>query len=464
MKAIISKQLFKNHIKAQSFFSPNTIQPKLTIGQPNDKYEQEADAMADSVMRMPLGDFTGPTSGDDNPQKPQIQTKCAACEQEEMLQTKPLMMKQADGAGVATQSLTSQLNRSKGGGSPLPFNTNSYMSQAFGNDFSHVKIHTDSNAIQMNQGLNAKAFTHGSDIYFNKGEYAPNSSDGKKLLAHELTHVVQQGSKKLIQRQVIDDSNEARLEMLSASICNLITNLVSVLRDGRLLNFEIPEILREMERRNSGQDILFFRQRAEMITGIISALSEIQNRVINGEMGQDLNLPSTENPNLFYDVILFNLWTQYRDINELVPWFLSNNVPSPYPNELGVNRIVNYMYQASDLGMTHGNSPEAGILQSRDISTWWLVNCPQPQTQEMTEVPTLNRGTPQQLGLSPNVVIYLSGLQGERWDWEPRSSQYPVALGTIYEWDVDENNHVFIIVDSQRSYLLPNGIIERGQE
>jgi len=218
MKVSISNSESKNHKSTQPFFSPNTLQPKLTIGQPNDKYEQEADAMADRVMHMPLGDLVGNPNGGDNSQLPQIQTKCSACEQEEMLQkmegeeeemlqTKPLMMKQAEGGGVATQSLVNQLNSSKGGGSPLPFNTNSYMSQAFGNDFSHVKIHTDSHAIQMNQGLNARAFTHGSDIYFNKGEYSPNSSAGKKLLAHELTHVVQQGNNNLIQREANFDDN-----------------------------------------------------------------------------------------------------------------------------------------------------------------------------------------------------------------------------------------------------------------
>jgi len=205
------------HQSSKTFFGPSTIQPKLTIGQPNDKYEQEADAMADTVMQMPLGEFTGVVSGGGNPQNPQIQTKCAACEQEEMLQTKSLMMKQAGGEGVATQSLASKLNSSKGGGSPLPFDTNNYMSEAFGNNFSHVKIHTDSNAIQMNQGLNAKAFTHGSDIYFNKGEYAPNSSDGKRLLAHELTHVVQQRGE--IRRQVNPSSENVWGFRVSTSMC-----------------------------------------------------------------------------------------------------------------------------------------------------------------------------------------------------------------------------------------------------
>jgi hypothetical protein len=80
------------------------------------------------------------------------------------------------------------------------------MGNAMGVDFSGVNIHTDSKAVQMNQKLGAKAFTHGNDIYFKEGEFNPESNNGKKLLAHELTHVVQQGYNdssnggKLIQR------------------------------------------------------------------------------------------------------------------------------------------------------------------------------------------------------------------------------------------------------------------------
>jgi|GEM_PF-5827460 len=219
----------------QPFFSPNTIQPKLTIGQPNDKYKQEADAMADKVMRMKLGDLKNKPNGNTYLQSPQIQTKCAACAQEEKLQTKPLMVKAVGGGGIATQSFASKLNNSNGSGSQLPFATNKYMSQAFGNDFSHVKIHTDSDAIQMNNGLNSRAFTQGSDIYFNKGEYAPNSSAGKKLLAHELTHVVQQislNSNNKVQRQVVTGRPSTRSELEAEPQFNWGLNEVNLSIEG----------------------------------------------------------------------------------------------------------------------------------------------------------------------------------------------------------------------------------------
>ncbi|AXT53609.1 DUF4157 domain-containing protein [Aquimarina sp. BL5] len=164
------------------------IQAKLTIGKPNDQYEQEADRVADQVMKMPVN------------QNASIERKYDKCKEEE-LQMKPLavsissiIQKQANDSGVVAPSNISQsLAKSKGGGQNMDESTQSFMNKGIGADFSNVKIHTNDSAIQMNQSLGAKAFTNGNDIYFNKGQYNPQSSEGKHLLAHELTHVVQQG-------------------------------------------------------------------------------------------------------------------------------------------------------------------------------------------------------------------------------------------------------------------------------
>ncbi len=91
-------------------------------------------------------------------------------------------------------NLESKLNSSKGGGSPLSGKVKSEMESGIGADFSNVRIHNDSNAVQMNKQLGAQAFATGNNIYFNEGKYNPNSKDGKHLLAHELTHTVQQGA------------------------------------------------------------------------------------------------------------------------------------------------------------------------------------------------------------------------------------------------------------------------------
>jgi Domain of unknown function (DUF4157) len=164
-------------------FKRTPIQFKHAIGPPDDPLKNEADAMADTIMRMPEQNF--------------IQRKCADCEEEEKLQRKPLVSfiqrKEASSGAVVSDIISSQINSSRGNGSSMDNSTQTFMQSRFGADFSNVKIHTGGEAVQMNRELNAKAFTVGNDIYFNEGQYNPNSNDGKHLLAHELTHTVQQG-------------------------------------------------------------------------------------------------------------------------------------------------------------------------------------------------------------------------------------------------------------------------------
>ncbi|MBS1603763.1 MAG: DUF4157 domain-containing protein [Bacteroidetes bacterium] len=204
--------------KEESFF-----QPKLTVGERGDKYEKEADAVADKViskkemdeepaiqrqeissiqrLATPEEDENFPTNDQrmrrdrELREKPEVQLKCAHCEEEEKMgvQTKPGSVP-GSGSRVASESLTSRIDGSRGKGSPLPADTLSEMQSSFGRDLSGVNIHTDAESVGMNRELGAQAFTHGSDIYFNTGKFNPSSSDGKHLLAHEITHVVQQGA------------------------------------------------------------------------------------------------------------------------------------------------------------------------------------------------------------------------------------------------------------------------------
>jgi hypothetical protein len=174
-----------------------TIQTKLKIGQPGDKYEREADAVADRVMNMNHAETMQMQPIEE--EEEEIQMKCKQCEREEMLQTK------SDGKdGFAGPEIVQQIKNSNGKGNPLPQHTNQFMSNAFDSDFRGVKIHSDHGAMKLNEQLGARAFTYGNDIYFNKGEYNPESSKGKNLLAHELTHTVQQ---KGIRRKMIQKAN-----------------------------------------------------------------------------------------------------------------------------------------------------------------------------------------------------------------------------------------------------------------
>lgn len=247
----------------QPFFQkkPNAdaaIQAKLSVGQPNDKYEQEADAMADKVVQR-LSSNAGVSEGNASNDiqakplaaaiTPLVQRKCSVCEEKEKLQRKeednePLagdlqkkpifesnteappddeknvqrrcaaceheeekgLQKKSDSSAPqpASMSVEAALSSSKGSGSPLPESTRSEMESSFGSDFSQVRIHSGSSAVQMSNDLNAQAFTHGNDIYFNSGKYDTESAQGKHLLAHELTHTVQQGgSQSLVQNSII---------------------------------------------------------------------------------------------------------------------------------------------------------------------------------------------------------------------------------------------------------------------
>ncbi|MBK7110693.1 MAG: DUF4157 domain-containing protein [Bacteroidetes bacterium] len=166
------------------------IRAKSFINSPGDIYEQEANAMADRVMRMSSIEAVKPVTGLIGKS---LQRKCAHCEEEEK-KKKPIMRKAEGGnSGISVySSFASSLNASKGGGSPLPQGTRSFMENAFSTDFSSVKIHTGEQASEMSKGINAKAFTYGNDIYFGEGQYNVDSGEGKHLLAHELTHTLQQ--------------------------------------------------------------------------------------------------------------------------------------------------------------------------------------------------------------------------------------------------------------------------------
>jgi outer membrane protein OmpA-like peptidoglycan-associated protein len=198
------------------------IQARLTVGAMNDPLEAEADLVADTVMRMPqqlsVQRKCSACGGEEEVQrKPAIsfiQRKCDHCkdEDEESLQRKPLgsqiipyLQAKADGSTPVSDAVLSGITQTKGHGSSLDGHTRSFMESRFGTDFSSVNIHTGDYAVQLSRELNAQAFTTGNDIYFNEGKYSPDSNSGRHLLAHELTHTIQQGGggTGLVQREPI---------------------------------------------------------------------------------------------------------------------------------------------------------------------------------------------------------------------------------------------------------------------
>jgi|GEM_PF-3051340 len=161
------------------------IQTKLKIGEPGDKYEQEADRIADEVMRMP---------------EPSVQRQIELEEEEEeMIQRKAIVNSISSGSQdeLEVPSIVHEVLRSPG--QSLAPSTCKFMESHFGHDFSQVRVHTDAKAAKSAKVVGAIAYTFGRNVVFSAGQYSPSSTKGKKLLAHELTHVVQQGSSQLQQ-------------------------------------------------------------------------------------------------------------------------------------------------------------------------------------------------------------------------------------------------------------------------
>jgi hypothetical protein len=202
----------------------NLLQAKLTVGQPNDRYEQEADRTAAAIMRMPT-----PTSHDLEDDEAELQT------------TSKL---QAQGSTIEVpDGFETQLAQHQASGQPLPTSTRDFMEPRFGADFSHVRIHQTP---ALADAIHAKAFTHGNHIYFNAGQYNPGTHSGKVLLAHELTHVLQQGSGKINKNAYSDGPRKLQLQtQKSESIRKRIHELETILSTQNLPAQELASLNEE---------------------------------------------------------------------------------------------------------------------------------------------------------------------------------------------------------------------------
>ncbi len=173
------------------------LQARLTVSDPHDVYEQEADQVADSVMRTPESstNTTIQLEGEET-----IQRMCTECEEE--VQRMPLeeddfelQAKAADSTSAGSfEPDTAALTGLQGGGKALSSETQSYFGERMGYDFGNVRVHTDSRADHLARSVQARAFTYGNNVVFRSGEFSQDTSAGKHLLAHELTHTIQQGA------------------------------------------------------------------------------------------------------------------------------------------------------------------------------------------------------------------------------------------------------------------------------
>lgn len=190
------------------------FQPKLSINQPDDVYEQEANTMAERVMRM--ASHEGNDSSFFSPKPVVVQRKCKECEkEEEHVRRKEIEAHVPEIDSAFEQYITGLRSR----GNPLSADERHFFEPRFNRDFSDVRIHTGTEASQSAQSIHAQAYTFETNIVFNDGRYQPQSDDGRRLMAHELTHVVQQGgslSMKRIQRNTDDAPGSSLWSVIEA--------------------------------------------------------------------------------------------------------------------------------------------------------------------------------------------------------------------------------------------------------
>lgn len=212
--------------------APTSVQPKLTISRPGDRYEREADRVADMVMRMPASAAeaaeTTPVAGREEEVRRQPVEEDKKLEEDE-LRLQPIEEKEEEedelfrqpleeedeellgqpieeeeeellrtkaspgAAPEVTPHVASRIQALRGGGQPLSASARAFFEPRFGHDFSHVRVHTDARSAESARAVNAKAYTVGRDVVFGQGRYIPQGTGGQKLLAHELAHVIQQG-------------------------------------------------------------------------------------------------------------------------------------------------------------------------------------------------------------------------------------------------------------------------------
>jgi hypothetical protein len=195
----------------QRTIKSNQIQAKLRVSQPGDPYEIEADRVANIVMRMSSNDFDianvtpNGISGDNK----EVNRKCSRCEQEDNY-NKPIQISKksnitsnnSDVSNLITNNINNVINY---GGKPLDTSIQDFMESKFEYDFSNVKTHHDDKASKSAQQINALAYTVGNHIVFSKDQYSPSTTKGMSLIAHELTHVIQQSGENLqAQRQSLN--------------------------------------------------------------------------------------------------------------------------------------------------------------------------------------------------------------------------------------------------------------------
>ena len=204
-KIQVARQLQHSHGNAyvQRLLDPRAVQAKLVVNPPDDQYEQEADRVADTVVRSTDSQIQRQTQVDEEVEE-MLQVKPATAssqfalqrqtEEKEEEEEEEVLQGKSDGtqAPPISEALEARIAAARDGGQPLDDLVRASIEPSFGMDLGDVRVHTDTEADHLSRNLKARAFTAGKDVFFRHGDYQPGSTEGTRLLAHELTHVAQQ--------------------------------------------------------------------------------------------------------------------------------------------------------------------------------------------------------------------------------------------------------------------------------
>ena len=263
------------------------LQPKLTIGQADDPYEREADCVADQVMRMPAPQSDSHGLSITSITSYHAQRKCAECEEDE--EEGKLQRKENGSAAKAPATAPPIVQQTLNSpGQPLDAGVRGFLEPRLGYDFSNVRVHTGVKAAKSTQSVNAQAYTVGHAIVFGAGQYQPLKPEGQRLLAHELAHVVQQGSGSFtnapaVQRQTPPAPASAPAPAMGELTEAMLNQIASTLHEAIAdINTDEEAIYSALSGRTQEQADAIARVYQEMYS--VDLLSELQSKLSESEM------------------------------------------------------------------------------------------------------------------------------------------------------------------------------------
>lgn len=271
------------------------------------------------------------------------------------------------------------------------------MEKSFGVDLSEVRVHTNQQAVQMSQSLGAQAFTHGNDIYFNEGKYDPSNQSGQHLLAHELTHTLQQGASATAKPKAIQKVDDGETEIAPPQGITPITDdqnhysfrdengAVSTYQDGTTKNFKVGKIkLSDFKDRNESLFNPPYQvprgRSTDQVENWTSGLRPVITQEIDNKVAEATNIggfnraPTEESRRYFFkgktnaEFVIFGTREQLLELG-LIPTWDDELMPVTFQ----VDHIVEHQLGGDD-DVTNYELLEASANGSSGSSIAWEMN------------------------------------------------------------------------------------------